>query len=618
MRRLLLPCLLCVLAACSGVRVTPIVPPPAPPAPEAAAPSAVPEPVAEPSRPATREEIRALWRRPSAASVAALAAVLQEAEQGRREEAVFGLGQLGLSESVQEAQRLEAAAVARPLVAEAGPLQALAVEALGKSGGPADEDLLAAISRDPSPKVRAESALALFRLRQLKRIPAYSTGTVTALSLLARDVDAETRWRAAYAVSRWPQPDLAEPLRGLLLRDADPRARLFAARALGQLRGEAPLPALQAAARDRDPQVRREAVWALAQASVTFPSAADDVSPHVRAAAAGALLRPQDERLLRRLLADPSPLVRAEAVGTLARVDRGAEALRAKAAAEHWYVRSRALSELGPSARAVLEASVGDPDPRVASAALESAARSTEAWAAALLERALRDPVSPLELFGTAVDAVKERGDAALLPALEAGWAHPARSNPEVAEGMLGAANAVFAKEPALKTPEWEARLSSPPAAAFWGEGAELPGGPARSVVLVTERGEVEIQLAPEEAPVHAARFLLSVSSGLYDGTIFHRVVSDFVVQGGDPRGSGWGDAGFTLRDEINRLPFHRGAVGMPKAGPDTGGCQLFVTHVPTPHLDGRYTVFGRVTRGLPVIDALQPGDRIERAYIKP
>jgi cyclophilin family peptidyl-prolyl cis-trans isomerase len=136
-------------------------------------------------------------------------------------------------------------------------------------------------------------------------------------------------------------------------------------------------------------------------------------------------------------------------------------------------------------------------------------------------------------------------------------------------------------------------------------------------VVLETEKGEIEISLAVAEAPIHAEAFLHSVSSGLYDGLSWHRVVSNFVVQGGDPRGSGWGDAGFSLRDEISPLRFERGAVGMPKAGKDTGGCQLFITLVPAPHLDGRYTVFGHVTRGMDVVDRLAPGDRIVKARVR-
>ncbi|OGR61624.1 MAG: hypothetical protein A2X36_01340 [Elusimicrobia bacterium GWA2_69_24] len=124
------------------------------------------------------------------------------------------------------------------------------------------------------------------------------------------------------------------------------------------------------------------------------------------------------------------------------------------------------------------------------------------------------------------------------------------------------------------------------------------------------------ISVAVSEAPVHAATFLNSVRAKLYDGSTWHRVVSNFVVQGGDPRGTGWGDAGFTLRDEVNRLRFERGAVGMPKAGKDTGGCQLFITLVPTPHLDGRYTVFGRVVAGMDAVDRLEPGDRIIKARV--
>jgi cyclophilin family peptidyl-prolyl cis-trans isomerase len=134
-------------------------------------------------------------------------------------------------------------------------------------------------------------------------------------------------------------------------------------------------------------------------------------------------------------------------------------------------------------------------------------------------------------------------------------------------------------------------------------------------VVLETVRGDIEIELLPAEAAIHVANFLDLVDRGYYDGLIFHRVVPNFVIQGGDPRGDGWGGPGYALRDEINAVPFLRGTVGMPKAGKDTGGGQLFITHLPTPHLDGNYTVFGEVTRGLEVLDAIDLGDTIVRAY---
>ena len=137
------------------------------------------------------------------------------------------------------------------------------------------------------------------------------------------------------------------------------------------------------------------------------------------------------------------------------------------------------------------------------------------------------------------------------------------------------------------------------------------PPPPGVRVDLVTKHGTMRIELLSEEAPVHVAAFLERVDAGFYDGLIWHRVVPNFVIQGGDPRGDGWGGDGETLRDEISTVRYHRGAVGMPKAGKDTGGCQLFVTHVPTPHLDGNYTIFGRVVSGLEVIDAVEVGDEI-------
>ena len=113
------------------------------------------------------------------------------------------------------------------------------------------------------------------------------------------------------------------------------------------------------------------------------------------------------------------------------------------------------------------------------------------------------------------------------------------------------------------------------------------------------------------------ASFVKLVRDGFYDGLIWHRVVSNFVIQGGDPRGDGWGGAGYTLRDEINTERYVRGTVGMPKAGKDTGGGQIFITHVPTPHLDGNYTIFGRVVSGMDVVDRIEVGDRIVRAELK-
>ena len=104
--------------------------------------------------------------------------------------------------------------------------------------------------------------------------------------------------------------------------------------------------------------------------------------------------------------------------------------------------------------------------------------------------------------------------------------------------------------------------------------------------------------------------------TGFFDGVTFHRVVPDFVIQAGDPRGDGEGGPGYTIRDEINQRPYLRGTVGMALDWEDTGGSQFFITHSPQPHLDARYTVFGRVLSGMDVVDQIQPWDVIRKVRV--
>jgi cyclophilin family peptidyl-prolyl cis-trans isomerase/HEAT repeat protein len=134
---------------------------------------------------------------------------------------------------------------------------------------------------------------------------------------------------------------------------------------------------------------------------------------------------------------------------------------------------------------------------------------------------------------------------------------------------------------------------------------------------IVTARGTIEIDLAAADAPLTVANFFSLAKRRYYDGLVFHRVVPNFVAQDGDPRGDGSGGPGYAIRDELNRRWYDRGALGMALSGPDTGGSQYFLTHSPQPHLDGHYTVFGHVTRGFDVLDALVQGDRILRITVQ-
>ena len=118
------------------------------------------------------------------------------------------------------------------------------------------------------------------------------------------------------------------------------------------------------------------------------------------------------------------------------------------------------------------------------------------------------------------------------------------------------------------------------------------------------------------EAPLNVASFVDLARRGFFDGLAFHRVVPHFVAQGGDPRGDGSGGPGYTLRCEIGQRPYGRGTVGMALSGKDTGGSQFFITHTPTPHLNGRYTVIGWVAAGMETVDKLRQGDVIQRVEI--
>jgi peptidyl-prolyl cis-trans isomerase B (cyclophilin B) len=136
--------------------------------------------------------------------------------------------------------------------------------------------------------------------------------------------------------------------------------------------------------------------------------------------------------------------------------------------------------------------------------------------------------------------------------------------------------------------------------------------------VFDTARGPIRVELAPDKAPLTVANFVNLAKRGFYDGLTFHRVIDDFMVQGGCPEGSGRGGPGYRFEDETaNGLRHDRGVLSMANAGPNTNGSQFFITHVPTPWLDGKHTVFGKVVEGLDVVDAVKQGDKITSVKIE-
>jgi cyclophilin family peptidyl-prolyl cis-trans isomerase len=135
--------------------------------------------------------------------------------------------------------------------------------------------------------------------------------------------------------------------------------------------------------------------------------------------------------------------------------------------------------------------------------------------------------------------------------------------------------------------------------------------GNRQRATIRTPRGDIVLELFGADAPITVDNFLTLARTGYFRGTRFHRVVPNFVAQDGDPRDDGNGGPGYAIRDEMNPRRYDRGALGMALSGPDTGGSQYFITHSPQPHLDGHYTVFGRVVRGFRALDAVVQGDSI-------
>ncbi len=137
-------------------------------------------------------------------------------------------------------------------------------------------------------------------------------------------------------------------------------------------------------------------------------------------------------------------------------------------------------------------------------------------------------------------------------------------------------------------------------------------------IIVKTDKGDIEGVLYPSKAPVTVANFLNLAKRGYYDGLKFHRVIPDFMIQGGDPTGTGSGGPGYRFEDECTPELKHDkpGIFSMANAGPGTNGSQFFITHVATPHLNGKHTVFGSVTKGQDMVDAVAQGDTIKSIEI--
>lgn len=585
-------------------------------------------------------------------AAAALVGLLNDSVVEVRANAAFALGEIG-----DTATATIAALGARSVGQGADAVEAIA--ALGKIAGPtARPHVENALRTRTSGGELREALLAYWRF---PRLPITSQLLVPH----TKSVDPEIRWRAVYALVRGGADPANNANFRQWLSDTDPLTRSFAARGLSAARADSAgfradsearllaalsdaspwvrinavgvlagyrnvehAPSIAALRTDPDLNVRMAAIAALA--ALRAPAAAQPLAALVRDATQPAGIRGAALNSLMQLeiasgsalaweMAQlPDPIVRKLAAGALgsARTTEARNSLYRLSSDSDRRVRVQAVSSVAnltgdtlTLARTFFIEKLADVDPYVRAAALNGleqiAAAGDEAIVLEAFERALQD-------------STEESGVAAIGVLAKLAAANPAVQRSFQARFPLERITTEQVRRAAarrLKLDESCCKLEAQPD--LYGRVTRdvlvpaLRGAPLPRVRVTTAAGVFEMELFAADAPITVDNFLKLVRARYFDNGRWHRVVPNFVLQDGDPTGTGSGGPGYAIRDEMNRQRYLRGVLGMALSGPDTGGSQWFVTHTPQPHLDGGYTVFGRVVSGMEIADRVIQEDPI-------
>lgn len=540
-----------------------------------------------------------------------------------------------------------------------------AITSLARLGGPAVGDFFRAVLEGRFPPGASDPVA----LRNRVAFESWRLGDdapVRSLLPLAADQESNLRWHAVYSLARLRVPEAAGQL-SLAVRDEVSIIRAAAVRGLVpavvdsvDLGREGAASLVVVLLDDDDPITRINALRTLGdleahQFTDRVIDRLRDATPNVRVQAAitlGMLGGPEAVAALTAQARDRSlPAVAAEALLGLARLDSAAFA----SSGESWRTSAdwtRRIVYARGSARAGREGELlDDPDGRVAAASLDAwaslpgrpgpgllvAARDrldhedpvVRTIAAGILARQpdISDIATLSSAYGRSLRDPVADASLAALDALRAVSAASAEGRREVQSRFV--VSAPRPSNPAVRA--WAER-NWPALASRWGSNQGIETGKSlqdyreilRRFVLAPDSiarphvfvetdgpGTLEIELLGPEAPLTVAHFLTLVDRRYFDGMRWHRVVPGFVVQTGDPRGDGWGGPGVTIRDEINRRRYDNPMVGMALSGPDTGGSQWFINLAPQPHLDGAFTIFGRVVGSYAPLARLTQGDII-------
>jgi cyclophilin family peptidyl-prolyl cis-trans isomerase len=588
--------------------------------------------------------LRGLGRIGGHEALSTLAEALTDREPRVVAEAIGALGVAFALDEQTEGDRdayLPIDHVTQKIIAAMPGHEAIALEALGRAGDASAQPVLAKALADP--QLAEVAALALGRMGRRKL--ALSPDARTALAAATHSTDPEVRYAAVYAFAREQDPPADEPSLEPLLADPDPLVRTQVIAGLAK-RKQARLETIGPLVKDPDWRVGAEAVRAVANQEAAWVvlanAAGSDLHPQVRELALRELvvhMKPSDYAatvldklqltgraacLAKAALARPVPELVDACQGidltiiadVIKRGDVDAEWKRTglRVLLEHSDLRVRAAGigvaeAVDPKLAAqTVTAAIASKDPVIAGAAIDAiddAFPIDDALAAAILARASveADPELSADLYGL----VAKKKLAAGADACRAGLSGPPVRARAAADCLRALGEAVAAPAIGTETP--------PPVDVAAVIGQQITWR------LETTKGTIDIELLPDIAPWNVATIVALTQKGFYDGLAFHRVVPDFVVQGGDPTQSGWGGPGFTTPAEPTSLAdgasFVAGGVGIADAGRDSGGSQYFVMHSPAPHLDGRYTQIGRVTNGQKSADALVIGDRVVHATVE-
>ncbi len=602
-----------------------------------------------------------------------LTTALGDTDPDVREMAAFGLGLIGdvVAAPALTAALADASPIVRGRAAEALGKIALnqseqidpaarkeVADAVGRvAAGYARSPVVVSMAPDDDKWPAAPEAEA-FRLSVYALVRLHAYDQLAAAVLDASGHRVTTWWPAAYALGRI-EDKRAQPALLDMLKGPGKFSIAFAARGLGRIKDpgavdplialvdgpETPLEVLSSAIGALESIGDPRAVAPLVKLTTTA------TDPNIRlqiVKALGALRATEGLSIVQDFLTDPWPTMRSTALRAAAAIDADSFVLVLSGMEpdSQWIVRAtlaEVLSTLPPDvAIERVRSMLQDEDRRVVPAVLTALARLKAPDAASIALAQLKEP--DFAVRATAAELVGELkpsgGAEALRDALtlaQGDAAIDARAAIVSALAEYGGPTALATLKEALGDKDWAVRVHAAgllakldPAGDYRAAMRPVPGQPiapyddpqlitppfSPHVFIETAKGTIEFELSVLDAPQTTRNFMTLARRGFFNGLQVHRVVPNFVVQDGDPRGDGQGGPGYTIRDELNERPFVRGTVGMALSWKDTGGSQFFITHSPQPHLDALYTAFGHVVNGMDVVDRIQQGDTIQRVRV--